>query len=237
MRHRSPRPVLDRLLKHPAPGMVRRGALVAGAVTGTAALGITFAGPLVGGGTPGRAAAIDSPVSSASASWLILTPPSDREPRATRGGERSAPPAPRVERDPGPTASTRQAPESPPESPSEASPTAGDTPSRSSSPTATRTPSPTRAGSGDPDDTAPETSASTTTVEDGVWTVSSTADEAGTFECSLDGGEYDECDPTASFDDLENGKHTLDVRAVDEDGNVDPTPIRLVTNITGNLLD
>lgn len=226
MQHRSPRPVLDRLLPDAAPGMVRRGLLLVGAVVGAVALGIAIAGPLADPAPSERSVAAKRPLDSASASWSIGTPPADREPRPSRGKERSAPPAPPIVEEPSPTAT---APDPTPRS---------DEPSPSPSRTATPSPTQTDQGSPSPSDTtAPNTSASTTSLEDGAWTVTSTADESSSFQCSLDGGAYAACGPTATFDGLDNGKHTLAVRAVDEAGNVDPSPAQLATNITGNLSD
>ncbi|AEI68972.1 adventurous gliding motility protein AgmC [Corallococcus macrosporus] len=45
-----------------------------------------------------------------------------------------------------------------------------------------------------------------------------------TYECSLDGAAYVACTDPVTFTGLDDGEHTLAVRAVDEDGNVDPTP-------------
>jgi hypothetical protein len=50
------------------------------------------------------------------------------------------------------------------------------------------------------------------------------SDEAGTFECSLDGAGFRECDSPQLYTDLGAGWHTFKVRAVDSAGNVDPTP-------------
>jgi outer membrane biosynthesis protein TonB len=207
--------------------MVRRGLLLVGAVVGAVALGVAVAGPLAEPAPGERTVAVKSPLDSASASWSIGTPPPNREPRPSRGEERTTAPAAPVERPPSPTASAP-----------EPSKTTDDRPSRSPSGSATPTPTQTNQGSPSPDDTtAPNTSATTTSLEDGAWTVTSTADESSSFECSLDGGEYAACGPNVTFDDLDNGKHTLAVRAVDEAGNVDPSPAELVANITGSLDD
>jgi parallel beta-helix repeat protein len=45
-----------------------------------------------------------------------------------------------------------------------------------------------------------------------------------TFECSLDGGAFAPCNTPHTVDGLEPGDHALEVRAVDEAGNVDATP-------------
>ena len=48
--------------------------------------------------------------------------------------------------------------------------------------------------------------------------------EAGTYQCSLDGGTWKPCASPATFTRLAQGEHELRVRAVDAAGNVDPTP-------------
>ncbi|WP_284668648.1 Ig-like domain-containing protein [Myxococcus sp. SDU36] len=45
-----------------------------------------------------------------------------------------------------------------------------------------------------------------------------------TYECSLDGAPFTACTDPVDFTGLDDGEHTLEVRAVDGDGNVDPTP-------------
>ncbi|HYU60126.1 MAG TPA: choice-of-anchor Q domain-containing protein [Solirubrobacterales bacterium] len=50
------------------------------------------------------------------------------------------------------------------------------------------------------------------------------ADEPGsTFQCKLDKGDFEPCDPAETFK-VKRKKHTLEVRAIDAAGNVDPTP-------------
>jgi CSLREA domain-containing protein len=44
------------------------------------------------------------------------------------------------------------------------------------------------------------------------------------FECSLDGGPYEECQSPESLSGVAPGEHTLRIRAVDLAGNPDPTP-------------
>jgi hypothetical protein len=44
------------------------------------------------------------------------------------------------------------------------------------------------------------------------------------FECSVDGAPFAECTSPASLTGLSEGQHTFAVRAIDEAGNVDPTP-------------
>ncbi|WP_418765001.1 adventurous gliding motility protein AgmC [Myxococcus xanthus] len=45
-----------------------------------------------------------------------------------------------------------------------------------------------------------------------------------TYECSLDGAAFTACSDPDTFTGLDDGEHTLEVRAVDGDGNEDPTP-------------
>jgi hypothetical protein len=228
MRHRSSRPVLDRLLRQPAPGVARRGALITATVAGVGVLGVTAAAPLIGETPDRRSVAVDSPV--ATASWSVATPHSDRETRPSRSGERSGAPKPVDTREPSPTGAAGPVPGT-----EQASPTSQDSPSRSRTPR--RSPSPTQPHTPRAEDTtAPDTSATTAEVEDDVWTITSDSDEDGSFECALDDEGFEPCDETESFDDLDEGEHRLQVRAVDEAGNVDPSPIELVTDIT-DLLD
>nr|QKW93715.1 hypothetical protein [Vitiosangium cumulatum]QKW93749.1 hypothetical protein [Vitiosangium cumulatum] len=51
-----------------------------------------------------------------------------------------------------------------------------------------------------------------------------------TYECSLDGGAFTACTGPATFEDLAEGEHTLQVRARDSAGNVDSTPDSRIWN-------
>jgi len=51
------------------------------------------------------------------------------------------------------------------------------------------------------------------------------ADEASTFECSLDGSAFKKCVSPVTFTGLADGSHTFAVRATDRAGNVEPTPV------------
>jgi len=52
-----------------------------------------------------------------------------------------------------------------------------------------------------------------------------TAPATNTFECSIDGDVWTECDgKTTSYTALTEGEHTFDVRTVDPNGVIDPTP-------------
>jgi len=85
-----------------------------------------------------------------------------------------------------------------------------------------------RVGSGPPDDTTPpETTIdsgppSTTTSTSATFTFSS--NEAGTFQCALDGAAFAACTSPTTYNGLATGQHTFRVRATDAAGNTDPTP-------------
>lgn len=51
-----------------------------------------------------------------------------------------------------------------------------------------------------------------------------TSEELATFECSLDGAAFTECEDPMTYTGLAPGTHTLRVRAKDRAGNVDPSP-------------
>lgn len=50
------------------------------------------------------------------------------------------------------------------------------------------------------------------------------ATEASVFECSLDGAPFEACVPPTLYEELSEGAHRFEVRAIDMAGNVDPTP-------------
>jgi hypothetical protein len=52
----------------------------------------------------------------------------------------------------------------------------------------------------------------------------SSNDEGSTFECRLDSGSWGSCTSPSGYPGLSEGAHTFEVRAVDEAGNIDPTP-------------
>lgn len=52
----------------------------------------------------------------------------------------------------------------------------------------------------------------------------SSGDNTATFECKLDSGDYEECTSPQTYNDLGEGSHTFEVRAVDPAGNPDPAP-------------
>ncbi|MFO0593676.1 MAG: Ig-like domain-containing protein [Myxococcaceae bacterium] len=68
--------------------------------------------------------------------------------------------------------------------------------------------------------TGPSGSVASTTAD---FTFTSTKPNS-TFECSLDGATFASCTASSSFTSLSDGSHTLQVRARDAGGNVDPSP-------------
>ena len=53
----------------------------------------------------------------------------------------------------------------------------------------------------------------------------SSSESESSFECSLDSGAYSACSSPLTAPRLEDGSHTLSVRATDAAGNTDPTPV------------
>ena len=79
-----------------------------------------------------------------------------------------------------------------------------------------------------PDGAAPETtitsSPSGAEDEDSVTFEFASSEEGSTFECSLDGAEFEDCTSPEGYSDLRDGSHTFRVRATDAAGNADGTP-------------
>jgi uncharacterized protein (TIGR03382 family) len=78
-------------------------------------------------------------------------------------------------------------------------------------------------------DTAPPdtniVSGPTGETQDPDATFDFSSNESGvTYECNLDGAGFTACSDPATFADVSEGEHTLQVRARDTAGNVDPTP-------------
>jgi hypothetical protein len=60
----------------------------------------------------------------------------------------------------------------------------------------------------------------------------SSSESGSTFQCSLDGGAYQQCTSPATYQGLAPADHQLAVRAIDAAGNVDPTPATRAWTIT-----
>ncbi|MFL5347471.1 MAG: adventurous gliding motility protein AgmC [Hyalangium sp.] len=59
----------------------------------------------------------------------------------------------------------------------------------------------------------------------------SSTESGVTYECSLDGAAFTACSDPFSLEGLADGEHTLEVRARDSAGNVDPTPATATWNV------
>jgi len=59
-------------------------------------------------------------------------------------------------------------------------------------------------------------------------------DPDATFECSLDGGAYYECTSPENINRLSEGRHTFEVRAMEEEGTVDPSPAAWIWAVERN---
>lgn len=79
-------------------------------------------------------------------------------------------------------------------------------------------------GTPPPDTDPPETTITETAIGGSSAAFSFISDEAGTFECSLDGAAFAACASPKSFNDLSVGEHNFRVRAIDEAGNIDASP-------------
>jgi parallel beta-helix repeat protein len=74
--------------------------------------------------------------------------------------------------------------------------------------------------------------ASETPVLDAMFTFSANEPDV-TFECSLDGAAFADCVSPMELSDLTLGVHDFRVRAIDMEGNIDPTPASYAWTITG----
>ncbi len=79
------------------------------------------------------------------------------------------------------------------------------------------------------DNTPPQTSivrgpAKNTTSTIANFALSSTESES-TFDCNLDSEGWEPCAATPTYSELEAGEHEFSARAIDANGNVDPTPV------------
>ena len=78
------------------------------------------------------------------------------------------------------------------------------------------------------DETAPQTSivrgpAESTTATTATFSLTS-SETGSSFDCKLDDEGWESCAPTPTYSELEAGEHEFAARAVDANGNVDPTP-------------
>lgn len=78
---------------------------------------------------------------------------------------------------------------------------------------------------------APQTTATTRSTNASRWVIGVGSDTDATYECSLDGGAYQSCGPTVTYDDLDKGTHSFAARATDGEGNTDPSPATLTAEI------
>jgi hypothetical protein len=62
------------------------------------------------------------------------------------------------------------------------------------------------------------------TISDTTPTFEFTSNEAGTFQCSVDGGGFSGCTSPRTLGPLAEGEHSFQVRAVDTANNIDATP-------------
>jgi hypothetical protein len=220
MRHRAPRPLLD-LIGRPSSAITMSAFLVAGAVLAVAELD-----QVVHTGTnPARAAQVERATSGPSGSGLLTptgapgTPSSGTPGSGAPGGASSGASTPTSS--PSRTAALKAA---------SLSRSAADQVVPSTPPTLGPEPGPTKAGA---DKSPPSTTASTRRTTSNAWEVLFTANEASTFECSLDGGAYQPCSSPVRYPDLSPGWHTFAVRATDQSGNRDETPARLAWHSRG----
>jgi hypothetical protein len=81
-----------------------------------------------------------------------------------------------------------------------------------------------------PADTTPPETAITAAPSGAIASTSASvafsSEPGARFQCSLDGAPFADCTSPASYGSLGQGEHTFDVRAIDEAGNVDPSPAR-----------
>ena len=78
------------------------------------------------------------------------------------------------------------------------------------------------------DTTPPQTSivrgpAKSTTATTAAFSLSS-SETGSTFDCNLDSEGWEPCPPSTTYAELEAGEHEFSARAVDPNGNTDPTP-------------
>lgn len=238
MRHRASRSIFTRLhlpslhlsaLARLMPEPGRRRVVAAAVLAVSAAL----TGVAVQGGDPEPSAA-DGPVSAGLGTPSLAAPPSvTHEPShpVSRGGDRTPQVSPTTSTSPTQSETSSALPELT-ATPDVGTATATKLP-KAPSPSAPSSSAPSGSAPAPADETAPDTSASTTAVDGDSWTVAVSADEPASFECSLDGGSYQACGGTTTYSNLAHGRHRLTARATDEAGNTDASPAQLTTTVNG----
>jgi hypothetical protein len=78
------------------------------------------------------------------------------------------------------------------------------------------------------DETPPQTSivrgpAASTTATTANFSLTS-SETGSSFDCNLDGEGWEPCAATPTYTELESGEHEFSARAIDANGNIDPTP-------------
>ncbi len=229
MRHRASRPFIDqwrrlpRAVARPIAGAARmspvRATLVLVAMLGagtTAFVTVASGSDDVPTARDGEVAALADRGSSTSRAGerLTLAPASDPASPTGRGTPTPREPSasPTVSATPEPTPTPTDEP---------TGPTASAT---SLAPTPTLTPEEPTGAAVPEDRDAPQTSLSEDYPDGSTAVFSFSADEPASFSCSLDGGAWTACGSPKTYSDLAAGWHDFAVRAVDEAGNVDPTP-------------
>lgn len=221
MRHRAHRSVLDRL----RPLARTRGApataalLLAGLVTVTA---LTAGGPT--GDTPAAGPAQSTDLDAAA------DPPAPTLTGST-GPERNEQPS--AELSPSSSPTLRSTPRPTQTTASRSGGRGADEPTpqekpRRSTPTATPTEAP---SAQEPAADLPQTTATTRSANASRWVIGISSDTEATYECSLDGGAYQPCGSTVTYDGLEKGTHSFAARATDDEGDTDPSPATLSAEI------
>lgn len=184
------------------------------------AVGLVTASVVTASGPPdGTDSAIETP-SYPGASYDPPTPSSGESGRATVRESTSATPAPT-------TSALR--PTGSPVSRGGHRMTAGA--STPEVPPSSDAPAPTPTPTTEPAAETPQTTATTRSTSASRWVIGVGSDTDATYECSLDGGAYQACGPTVTYDDLDRGTHSFAARATDEEGSTDPSPATLTAEI------
>ena len=185
------------------------------------AVGLVTASVMTASGPPdGTDSAIETP-SYPGASYDPPTPSGGESDQATAREPVSA--------TPGPTTSALRPTGSPVSRGGDRTTAGEDTPEVTPS---TDAPTPTPApATTEPATETPQTTATTRSTTASRWVIGVGSDADATYECSLDGGSYQACGPTVTYDDLDRGTHSFAARATDGEGNTDPSPATLTAEI------